>query len=66
MRLIGLTKMVYRTYKGNPTCSLDHSMATIPQTACPGPYYLDGGILSIAIINIVVNIEVRLEMECHR
>lgn len=41
-------------------------MATIPQTACPGPYYLDGGILSIAIINIVVNIEVRLEMECHR
>ena len=66
MSLIGLTKMVYRTYKGNPTCSLDHAMATIPQTACPGPYYLDGGILSIAIINIVVNIEVRLEMECHR
>ena len=56
MRLIGLNKMVYSSYIGNPTCSLYDEIADIGRTECPGPYQLEGGILNIVIINIVVNI----------
>ena len=56
-RLLGLNKLVYKAYVGNPTCSLElHPNEA--WTACPHPYQLDEGILSIVIINIIVNIEV--------
>ena len=56
MRLIGLNKMVYSSYIGNPTCSLHSEIADIGKTECPGPYFVNGGILSIVIINIILNI----------
>ena len=56
MRLIGLNKMVYSSYIGNPTCSIHSEIADIGKTECPGPYFVNGGILSIVIINIIVNI----------
>ena len=55
MQLIGLSKTVYRSYVGNPTCSLNTTIAE-ELTECPGPYVIEGGILSIVIINIIVNI----------
>ena len=60
MRLIGLNKMVYTSYIGNPTCSLYSEIADMGRTECPGPYNVNGGILSIVIINIVVNILVSM------
>lgn len=65
MQLIGLSKTVYRSYVGNPTCSLDTSIADEGRTDCPGPYVIKGGILSIVIINIIVNIGVVFSMDFH-
>ena len=61
MRPIGLNKMVYRSYVGNPTCSLSAGLGELGKTECPGPYHINGGILSIVIINIIVNILVGCE-----
>lgn len=56
-RLFGLNKMVYQHYAGNPRCSPD-PMLVGDASACPHPYQFDEGILSIVIINIIVNIHV--------
>ena len=56
-RLLGLNKMVYQHYDGNPRCSPDPTL-TGSESLCPHPYQFDEGILSIVIINIIVNIGV--------
>lgn len=59
-RLLGLNKMVYQHYDGNPRCS--PYPLTGSQSLCPHPYQFDEGILSIVIINIIVNIGVFREL----
>lgn len=56
-RLLGLNKMVYQKYDGNPRCSPDPTLSGA-ESMCPHPYQFDEGILSIVIINIIVNIGV--------
>lgn len=55
-KLIGLNKMVYKSYEGSPMCCLLTDAAT--STSCPHPYSFEG-VMSIVIINIIVNINVR-------
>lgn len=57
-QFIGLNKMVYLSYTGNPICQLESLID--PEldhyTNCPHPLSIDGGVLNIVIINIIVNI----------
>lgn len=60
-KLLGLNKMVYKAYDGCPTCRLPTAAQT--GTACPHPYSFEG-VISIVVINIIVNINVGIWWWC--
>ena len=53
--------MVYKAYDGCPTCQLPTAAQT--GTACPHPYSFEG-VISIVVINIIVNINVGIWWWC--
>lgn len=57
-QLIGLNKMVYLSYEGNPICQVESmiDLANPKYTNCPHPLSIDGGVLNLVFINIIVNI----------
>lgn len=55
-KLLGLNKMVYKAYDGCPMCTTLVPGETVG-SHCPHPYSFEG-VMSIVIINIIVNINV--------
>ena len=60
-KLLGLNKRVSKAYDGCPTCQLPTAAQT--GTACPHPYSFEG-VISIVVINIIVNINVGIWWWC--